>query len=365
MDQSKFFINDKDNIIEGMDEQTNEQNAPGIYYRLVALWVVCEAFAGGLLHAIKLPFTGMIISSMAVMCIILIAWYVPSRTAILKATIIVAVFKLLLSPQSPPPAYIAVFFQGLMGQLLLSNKRVFRFSAILLAVLSLVESAIQRILVLLIMGNDFWKAVNQFIQKVTGQKTVTNYSQKIAISYILLHAVVGILIGIYLVNLVKKSQDWRSKHPEFMINAGNEKLFEARQSKKRKRIKLIFIILWFILLAILLLAYFDPAHSFISVNEITGLIIRFVFILLGWYLFLTPFVMFVIKRILVSQRLKKRKEMNKVMEILPGTKYIFITSWQLSSKENGFKRLGSFLKILLINVLYEKDTDQSMVNHNS
>lgn len=344
-----------------MEEQTNEQNAPVIYYRLVALWVVCEAFAGGLLHAIKLPFTGMIISSMAVMCIILIAWYVPSRMAILKATVIVAVFKLLLSPQSPPPAYIAVFFQGLMGQLLLSNKRMFRFSAILLAVLSLVESAIQRILVLLIMGSDFWKAVNQFIQKVTNQKTVTNYSQKIAIGYILLHALVGVLIGIYLVNLVKRSGEWRSKHPEFMISAGDEKLFEPRKSKKKKRIKFIFIILWFILLATLLLAYFDPAHSFISVNEITGLIIRFVLILLGWYLFLTPVLMFFIKKLLTNQRLKKKKEMNKVMEILPGIKYIFITSWQLSSKKNGFKRLGFFLKILLINILHEQETDQSMV----
>ncbi len=49
---------------------------------------------------------------------ILIAYYVPLKGAILKATIIVAIFKMMLSPHTPPSAYIAVFFQGLLGQVL-------------------------------------------------------------------------------------------------------------------------------------------------------------------------------------------------------------------------------------------------------
>lgn len=337
-----------------MEEQTNRQKDSGIYYRLVALWVICEAFAGGILHGIKLPFTGMIISSLAVMCIILIAWYVPRKGAILKATLVVAVFKLLLSPQSPPPAYIAVFFQGLMGQLLFYNRRFFKLSAILLAIISLVESAIQRIIVLLFMGSDFWKAVNQFIQKLTNQKTLNSYSNLIAGGYVVLHAIVGLLIGIYFANLVKRSTGWQLSHPEFMIEVQDEKLFEPRKSKKRKRMRLVFIILWLILLSLLMQAYFDPKHSFITLNEITDLILRFVLILTAWYLFLAPLVMMLIKKILVSQRMKKKQEMNKVIEILPQTKYVFIKSWQLSSKEKGYNRLRLFFKILLINVLSEQ-----------
>jgi hypothetical protein len=42
-----------------------------------------------------------------------------------KSTIIVGIFKMMLSPQAPPPAYIAVFFQGLMGELLFWKKRFF------------------------------------------------------------------------------------------------------------------------------------------------------------------------------------------------------------------------------------------------
>src|SRR6188768_485184 len=85
------------------------------YYRLIALWVVCEAFLGGIIHGLRLPVSGLLVGSCSVICICLIAWYNPEKGAILKATIVVAVFKLMLSPQSPFPAYIAVFFQGLMG----------------------------------------------------------------------------------------------------------------------------------------------------------------------------------------------------------------------------------------------------------
>ena len=125
-----------------------------IYYRLIALWVLCEAVLGGMMHAVKIPFAGIVVSSAAVICISLIAYYVPVKGAILKATIIVAIFKLMLSPHTPPTAYVAVFFQGLMGQILFFNLRFFRLSCILLAVLALVESPIQRIIVVTVLYGD-------------------------------------------------------------------------------------------------------------------------------------------------------------------------------------------------------------------
>src|SRR5436190_14786354 len=136
----------------------------GIYYRLIALWVLCEAMLGGIIHGFKIPVSGLIVGSCAVICICLIAYYVPAKGAIIKATIIVAVFKMMLSPQAPPPAYIAVFFQGCLGELLFWNRRFHTLSSILLAMLALLESGLQRILVLTIVyGNEFWKAINDFI----------------------------------------------------------------------------------------------------------------------------------------------------------------------------------------------------------
>ena len=108
-----------------MNTIENDTHQKQIYYRLIALWIICEAFAGGIMHSIKIPFSGLVISSLAMICIILIAHHVSEKNAILKATIIVAIFKLMLSPHSPGTAYIAVFFQGLLGNFLFLNKKQF------------------------------------------------------------------------------------------------------------------------------------------------------------------------------------------------------------------------------------------------
>src|SRR6476661_2396295 len=92
-----------------------------LYQRLIALWVICEALLGGIIHGFRIPISGLVVGSSAVICICLIAYHVPARGAILKATLIVAIFKMMLSPHSPLPAYFAVFFQGLLGELIFYN----------------------------------------------------------------------------------------------------------------------------------------------------------------------------------------------------------------------------------------------------
>ena len=108
-----------------MNQHLNQSYPVSVYYRLIALWATCEAFAGGIMHAAKVPFTGMIISSLAIICISLIAWHFPSKGFRIKGNDHCSNFKLMLSPFSTYRIHIAVFFQGLMGQLLLSNKNIF------------------------------------------------------------------------------------------------------------------------------------------------------------------------------------------------------------------------------------------------
>src|SRR5688572_20713155 len=169
---------------------------PVIYYRLIALWVLCEAMLGGIIHALRIPVSGLFVGSCAVICICLIAYYVPARGAILKATLIVAIFKMMLSPQAPPPAYLAVFFQGLMGELLFLNRRIYKVSCVLLGLIALLESGLQRIIALTIVyGNDLWVAINEFINGITQQQQLTNYSLLLAAAYVILHVVAGLLVG--------------------------------------------------------------------------------------------------------------------------------------------------------------------------
>lgn len=324
-----------------------------LFYRITALWVICEAFAGGIMHGIKIPFSGMMVSSLAVFCIILMAWYVPSKTAILKATLIVAIFKLMLSPHSPPTAYIAVFFQGLMGQLLL-NRRYFSFSVMLLAVLSLVESAIQRILVLMVLyGNDFWKAVNEFIQKVTGSKTINNYSLILAVAYIIIHALAGIFVGYFAARLVKSSGRWKEELPGYIIKDEsyiNEPLI-ARPERRRKKLKLVFLVSWVLLLAFYLQSVLDPANAILPKGKVVQILIRSALVIIAWYLFVSPLVTTVIKKALIAKKEKNKEDMNATMILLPQIKMIFQKSWQLSAAEKSFARIRLFIKILLLNIL--------------
>jgi hypothetical protein len=87
--------------------------------RLTALWALNEAGLGGLIHALRVPFTGIVVGSTAVVLIALIAFFAERKAkAILKATVIVLLVKAAASPHTPLPAYAAVSFQGLAGALL-------------------------------------------------------------------------------------------------------------------------------------------------------------------------------------------------------------------------------------------------------
>ena len=323
-----------------------------VYYRLISLWVVCEAFAGGIMHASRLPFTGMIVSSLSVTCIILIAYNIPSPVAILKATIIVAFFKLLLSPHSPPTAYIAVFFQGYLGYLLFSSKKFFTISAIALAVLALTESAIQRILVLLILyGNEFWYAVDQFIMKIAGGYE-RRYSFLLAGGYILLHAITGIFVGLFAARLSQKAAAWRSSNDSYLIKktAHND---EIPARPKKKRIKWLFIMLWAMLALLFLQSYFYPGSSILPTSKVWWIILRSCLIVLSWYMIIAPLSMLLLKRVLQSEKIKS-KIPQEINQLIPQTRYILTQSWLLSRSAKGIGRLSLFVKILVMNILNDK-----------
>lgn len=334
-----------------------EGNIPfdkAIYYRLIALWVLCEALLGGLMHAVKIPFTGIFVSSGAVICICLIAYYVPVKGAILKATIIVAIFKMMLSPHTPPTAYIAVFFQGLMGQLLFFNVKFFRLSCILLAVLALVESSIQRIIVLtLLYGNDFWNAINEFIRKVTGETRVTNYSMAIATGYVTMHAFIGLMVGVFAGSIAWQSKLWSILHKEYLIPDTDEKHSEVKpvNRRKRKKVKYLFIFIWIALILLFLQSYFHIGKPLIPSQVSLQILLRSLLIILTWYFLINPLLSSLIKKWLSRQQIKSGHDINQVVLVLPSTRYIFLKSWQLSSSVKGWKRLSVFCKIVLVNTL--------------
>ena len=130
--------------------------------RLTALWALNEAGLGGLIHALGVPFTGVVVGSTAVVLIALIAFFAERKAAaLLKATAVVLLVKAAASPHTPLPAYVAVSFQGLAGALLFGILPAPRLAALLLGLLALWQGAVQKLVVMsLLYGRSLWDSVD-------------------------------------------------------------------------------------------------------------------------------------------------------------------------------------------------------------
>jgi hypothetical protein len=332
-----------------MNERHTTEVAQPVYYRLITLWVACEAFAGGIFHAIKVPGSGLIVGSCSVICISLIYFYTRSKSAIFKAAIVVAIFKMMLSPHSPITAYVAVFFQALMGQLIFSMRINFRLACILLAVIALVESAIQRILILtLVYGSELWTAVDEFIRKIAGSDN--DYAIMIAAGYIILHAVAGVAIGNFVSTVPGKVAGWRNNHPEYVMRFQDQNITSTTSVRKKRR-KFLFLIIWFALLVIYLQSLVFPASAWLPPQLVWQILTRAFLMILGWYLLLGPVLSYFFKRWLEKKKGSAKEEMSAVTRLLPSTRLIISEAWNLSRGAKGYKRIKLWGKIVLQNVL--------------
>lgn len=172
---------------------------------LICLWALAESGIGGVLHALKLPFTGIFVGGFAVLSICLIAWYSTDKKEILKALSIVLAVKLLASPHSPWQAYVAVAFQGLLGYILLHQRKNFAVRTFIFAILCMLESALQKIiLAFLIFGTDFFDAIDKAAVNFAlslGMDLNASLVNWVFMVYTFLHLLTGLALGWWIPSL--------------------------------------------------------------------------------------------------------------------------------------------------------------------
>lgn len=323
-----------------------------IYFRLIALWVFCEAMLGGIIHGFKLPISGLVVGSCAVICISLIGWYAPARGAIIKATLIVAVFKMMLSPQAPLTAYIAVFFQGLLGELVFRNKKYYRAACLTLAVLSLLESALQRILVLtLIYSKDFWEVVNNSIYQLGGTSG-TDYSYFIILWYILIHLIVGVLVGIWSGFLPQRIELLNNLQKQYHIEPEADNSVLLKKKKRKTIFQRFFFFVWIFLLLAWILSVFHIGKPLLPSHASMRILIRSAIIILTWYFVVSPLLKKVLQKWLQQKKEQSGSYMQQVVEQLPFTRHLVLKSWQLSAGCKGIKRIILCCRIILANTFH-------------
>jgi hypothetical protein len=297
----------------GQNEEKPEAvkpSEPNSVAKITALWGLSESALGGLLHALRLPFRGMIISGIAIILISLIAKFTEKRGRITRSMLIVVMIKALISPHTPLQAYLSVFLQGVLGELLFTTKK-FRFlSTMLLGVIVSLLNGFQKIIVVtLIYGQNLWKTIDDFYLFVNQEWFNSALDENLVFShwmiggYILVHFIVGLTAGM-LAYIVPKKVELRMIEPLY-ITISNE-LAPSAMHKKPKSKKLFrpsYVLVIILLAAIILLSFLYPESSGFDVLGILIMIGRSFLILLLWFYFLAP----IIKNFLVKLFRKKRE----------------------------------------------------------
>jgi hypothetical protein len=309
----------------------------------------------------------MIISSAAVIIICLIAHFSQKKGEILKATILVLIIKGVISPHTPFAAYLAVFLQGLLGEILFFNKRFYLLSCIILGLSVGILTGSQRIITYtLIFGGTFWEAINQFLSYVvkefflSSDVTSFNLSLFLIVSYILIHALFGFGSGVLGFKLPKKinSESMKGMLLSEQQLISNQIITANKNKRKRPWWKKPVYFLFFLIVGVLLvITYINPQGINLSQKSILIMIVRAILVTVIWFYFLSPILMMAIKKILNKRQSVYAYEISSIINHFPQYKNIAASIWKLSNKQKGLLRFGYFITALIANVLTLKIPD--------
>lgn len=308
--------------------------------KLTLLWAFAESGLGGMLHAFRLPITGLVLGAFAVVIISLLAHYSEHVWKdIMKATLLVLAVKLTVSPHSPLTAYVAVFFQGLAGATIFSVTGRNRTSVLFFSILVLVESALQRpLLATLVFGTKVWLAIDALVDQVLGFFSLSihqSFSLVFISAYTLLHLLWGLLVGI-----------WAYAVPEKLSSLAVDveklpKLVNIKQLKVKKSKIVVLILVLVIILALIL--------YLVQASNPLYYLLRTSLLLIGVYFVLGPLLRLLLKRSAERQQ----NFLANFTQALPALQLSVDRAYQLASTENRlYTRYTRFvLYLLFLNLL--------------
>jgi hypothetical protein len=318
--------------------------------RLTALWAFTESGLGGIMHALQIPFTGLLVGGMAVIMICMIAEFSDhSYKQVLKSAIIVLIVKAMAAPFTPVTAYIAVSFQALLGFALFSVLSVNYISIVLLCVIAMLESAIQKLLVLtLFFGQSLWKAMDNMVAFAGKQLgyTVSNGSTWIVAVYLFIYMAGGFFIAWLAYSTIN---NFDTRNPRFILKESsviNTHDINATNPVKKNSYKKLWMLL-FIMIILSFMLYFFAADKGLGWVEVLKTITWTLSALLIWFMLLGPLFTKGIQRLLKKKESKYSDEVARTLSFLPVLRKITALAWQQSKLHRGFKRWQFFFTALI------------------
>lgn len=328
--------------------QYSENNSRDLITKLTALWAISESGLGGIFHALKLPFSGIFLGGFAVIIITFIAQNSNKKfNAITQATFIVILIKAIASPHSPITAYIAVLFQGMVGAIILSLLKTNYLSTILFGVVALMESALQKLIVLtLIFGENLWDAFQKFFDSISKQVNILSLAavpEAILTIYITLYFLGGILAGWFAMKFPILIKNEAEKLKSFNFNFVAENKIEIKKKSKKRWIGLVFILLFIV--SVFVFSGSSKSAVYTVLRTLGALAIL--------YFIINPLFKYFLNRWKNKQTAQKTSQFKNVLEFLPGFKNNAKLAEQIAANENSvFRKARKFLVVWLALSLY-------------
>ncbi|MBN3035180.1 MAG: hypothetical protein JW861_06310 [Bacteroidales bacterium] len=291
--------NDSGHLVTGISPETAVS-------RLTALWALNEAGLGGIMHALKIPFTGLFIGGMAMIIITLIAYF--SRRdggAILKGLLLVLIVKAGVSPHSPVTAYFAVSFQAVMGALLFRIIPAIRLAAVLLCAMGMLESAGQKLIHLtVIYGRSLWEAIDLFASQVVSElggrpeNMMVEASFWLIILYLGIYTAAGIMTGLLAGKIPSELSFAMARIPaEKVVHLLDQTTGAQNMQRSGRRFwKRWLIFLTPLILIIPVMIFMFPGNG--GARSVLYLMLRVMTVFLTWFYLLAPVSMYLLKRLL-------------------------------------------------------------------
>jgi hypothetical protein len=327
--------------------------------RLVALWGLSEAFLGGILHALKLPLTGLLVGGASMILIQLLGQLAPRRGTILRGLLVVLSIKALLSPQSPPTAYLAVAFQGVLGELLSWGKAAPRLRGLLLGALTMLESAAQQLLVLWVLFRQpLAVAFDAFVGKLLGQQQ-PDYALALIALWLGGHALAGAALGWWGGSLPTRLPLLAQRHPELLLTADDLAATDlvavsmsTSPTQRRWQPHRVLLAIWLAVALAWLGAMLGwwPAKA-IGPKTLGGLLLRSALIYGAWALLLAPLLLRYLRRWLTGPHQGRwARDLQAVLDLLPATRRFVQACWQRTAQRQGLARLRLMAQTLALNL---------------
>ena len=326
--------------------------------RITALWAFSEAAFGGILHALRIPFTGLFIGGAAVIFISLIAYYSNKSTTILKSTLLVVLIKFIISPYTPINAYFSVFVEAILGTILFGILKHYGLASFLLGIVSLIFSAFQKLLVItLLFGNTIWESINIFGNYIinlfiTSNEISVSFSYILIGLYLFLHLSGGIIAGITAGRIPKWINNFSGNIDYDKIIPGeNFKYNKEKRNRKPWFKKKSGILLIIIAIALVILSYFGNEFESNLPLNILVMFIRSIVITILWFLLITPIATKFLQKYLNNKKSVHSIDLENIVELLPYMKAVVNYSWRCSKTAKGFSKIKTFFSYIFVIIL--------------